>query len=69
MLNGPGCDRDLNKSLMKIRSIELEEGLKKARKYAMEQSVRYALIKQQQQQQKQQLDLIKKQQAILLMCR
>lgn len=69
LFNGPGSERDLNKSLLRIRSVELEEGVKKARKYAMEQSVRYALVKQQQQQQKQQLDLIKKQQAILLMCR
>lgn len=69
LLNGSGADRDLNKTLTKIRSVDLEEALKKARKYAMEQSVRYALVKQQQQQQKQQLDLIKKQQAILLMCR
>lgn len=69
LCNGPGADRDLNKSIVKIRSIELEEAVKKARKYAMEQSVRFALVKQQQQQQKQQLDLIKKQQAILLMCR
>ena len=69
LFNGPGAKRDLNKSILKIRTTELEEAVKKAKKYAMEQSVRFALVKQQQQQQKQQLDLIKKQQALLLMCR
>ncbi|CAF0796818.1 unnamed protein product [Brachionus calyciflorus] len=66
---GPGAKRDANKSLLKIRSSDLEDAVKKAKKYAMEQSVRFALVKQQQQQQKQQMDLLKKQQALLLMCR
>jgi hypothetical protein len=35
----------------------------------MEQSVKYVLVKQQQHQQRAQLDIIKKQQALLLMCR
>jgi half-pint family poly-U binding splicing factor len=35
----------------------------------MEQTVKFVLVRQQQHQQKQQLDLIKKQQALLLMCR
>ena len=69
LCNGPGAKRDLNKSILKIRTTELEECVKKAKKYSMEQSVRFALVKQQQQQQKQQLELIKKQQALLLMCR
>jgi hypothetical protein len=69
LFNALGSKRDLNKSIIRIKSIELEEAVKKARKYAMEQSVRFALVKQQQQQQKAQLDLIKKQQALLLMCR
>lgn len=69
LFNGPGSKRDLNKLITKMKTVELEEAVKKAKKYAMEQSVRYALVKQQQQQQKQQLDLIKKQQALLLMCR
>lgn len=69
LFNASGSKRDLNKSITRIKSIELEEAVKKARKYAMEQSVRFALVKQQQQQQKQQLDFIKKQQALLLMCR
>jgi hypothetical protein len=64
-----GTRRDLNKSILKIRSVELEENVKRAKKYAMEQSVRFALVKQTQQAQKQQLELIKKQQALLLMCR
>lgn len=64
---GPGSKRDPNK--VRIKSLELEECVKRAKKYAMEQSVRFVLVKQQQQQQKQQLDLIKKQQALLLMCR
>lgn len=66
---GPGAKREPNKLTVKLKSIELEECIKRAKKYAMEQSVRFVLVKQQQQQQKQQLDLIKKQQALLLMCR
>ena len=69
VFNGPGAKRDINRLVVKIKNIELEECIKRAKKYAMEQSVRFVLIKQQQQQQKQQLDLIKKQQALLLMCR
>ncbi len=67
--NGPGAKRDLSKSILKIRTNELEECVKKAKKHAMEQSARYVLVKQQQAAQKAQLDLIKKQQALLLMCR
>ena len=63
-----GAKREANKLNLKLKS-ELEEGIKKSKKFAMEQSVRFALVKQQQQQQKQQLELIKKQQALLLMCR
>lgn len=66
---GPGSKREPNKLTVKLKNLELEECIKRAKKYAMEQSVRYVLVKQQQQQQKQQLDLIKKQQALLLMCR
>lgn len=66
---GPGSKREPNKLPVKLKNLELEECIKRAKKYAMEQSVRFVLVKQQQQQQKQQLDLIKKQQALLLMCR
>lgn len=69
LLLGPGAKRDANEKLLKIRSSDLEESVKKARKYAMDQSVRSALAKQQQQQQRQQMDLLKRQQALLLMCR
>ena len=69
LCNASGAKRDLNKLSVKIKSVELEECVKRAKKFAMEQSVRFALVKQQQQQQKQQLDLIRKQQALLLMCR
>ena len=66
VFTGPGAKR----LAARLRtSMELDECVKKAKKFAMEQSVRFALIKQQQQQQKQQLELIKKQQALLLMCR
>jgi len=67
VLNGPGSKREPNK--IKLKNIELEECIQRAKIYAREQSVRFVLVKQQQQQQKQQLDLIKKQQALLLMCR
>jgi hypothetical protein len=69
LCNALGAKRDLNKSILKIRTVELEENVKKAKKYAMEQSVRFALVKQTQQAQKQQLELIRRQQALLLMCR
>jgi hypothetical protein len=73
LFNGHGVKRDPNKivssSSNKVRLLELEENVKRAKKYALEQSVRFVLVKQQQQQQKQQLELIKKQQALLLMCR
>lgn len=69
MIAGPGAKREPNKQYVKLKSVELEDAIKRAKKYAMEQSVRFVLVKQQQQQQKQQLDLIKKQQALLLMCR
>jgi hypothetical protein len=69
LFNGLGYKREPNKITVKHKIVELEEGVKKAKKFALEQSVRFVLIKQQQQQQKQQLDLIKKQQALLLMCR
>ena len=41
---GPGAKRDANKSILKIRSSDLESAVKKAKKYAMEQSVRSALV-------------------------
>ena len=66
LVNGPGAKRE-NKHV--IKSYDLEEGVKKAKKYAMEQTVKFVLVKQQQKQQKQQLEMIKRQQALLLMCR
>jgi hypothetical protein len=69
LFNAPASKKEPNKLSTKIRTVEVEESIKKAKKFAMEQSVRFALVKQQQQQQKQQLELIKKQQALLLMCR
>ena len=63
-----GAKREANKLNIKLKA-DMEESIKKSKKFAMEQSVRFALVKQQQQQQKQQLELIKKQQALLLMCR
>jgi hypothetical protein len=61
--------RESLKNQLKLKAPDLEEAIKRAKKFAMEQSVRFVLVKQQQQQQRQQLDLIKKQQALLLMCR
>jgi 2-hydroxy-3-keto-5-methylthiopentenyl-1-phosphate phosphatase len=61
--------RESLKNQLKLKAPDLEESIKRAKKFAMEQSVRFVLVKQQQQQQKQQLDMIKKQQALLLMCR
>ncbi len=66
LYQGPGAKRDTGR--YKVRSSD-DESIKRAKKFAMEQSVKYVLVKQQQQQQRQQLDIIKKQQALLLMCR
>ncbi len=66
LFQGPGAKRDTGR--YKIRSSD-DDSVKRAKKFAMEQSVKYVLVKQQQQQQRQQLDIIKKQQALLLMCR
>ncbi len=66
LFQGPGAKRDTGR--YKVRSSD-DDSVKRAKKFAMEQSVKYVLVKQQQQQQRAQLDLIKKQQALLLMCR
>ncbi|CAF1108474.1 unnamed protein product [Rotaria sordida] len=66
LFKGPGAKRDTGR--YKIRLAD-DENVKRAKKYALEQSVKYVLMKQQQQQQRVQLDSIKKQQALLLMCR
>jgi poly(U)-binding-splicing factor PUF60 len=66
LFQGSGAKNDTGS--YKVRSSN-DENLKRAKKYAMEQSVKYVLVKQQQHQQRQQLDIIKKQQALLLMCR
>ena len=66
LFQGPGAKRDTGR--YKIRSSD-DDTVKKAKKFAMEQSVKYVMFRQQQQQQRSQLELIKKQQALLLMCR
>jgi poly(U)-binding-splicing factor PUF60 len=66
LFQGPGAKRDTGR--YKVRSSD-DDNVKRAKKFAMEQSVKYVLVRQQQQQQRQQLDIIKKQQALLLMCR
>ena len=66
LFKGPGSKRDTGK--YKVRPVD-DEIVKRAKKFAMEQSVKFVLMKQQQHQQRAQLDIIKKQQALLLMCR
>jgi hypothetical protein len=66
LFQGPGAKRDTGR--YKVRSSD-DDSVKRAKKFAMEQSVKYVLVRQQQHQQRAQLDLIKKQQALLLMCR
>lgn len=66
LFRGPGANRDTGK--YKIRPSDADT-MKKAKQFAMDQSVKYVVLKQQQQQQRVQLDIIKKQQALLLMCR
>ncbi|CAF0785665.1 unnamed protein product [Adineta steineri] len=66
LFQGPGAKRDTGR--YKVRSSD-DDNVKRAKKFAMEQSVKYVLVRQQQQQQRAQLDIIKKQQALLLMCR
>ncbi|CAF3422450.1 unnamed protein product [Rotaria sp. Silwood1] len=66
LFKGPGAKRDTGRYKVRLSD---DESVKRAKKYALEQSVKYVLVKQQQQQQRVQLDNIKKQQALLLMCR
>ena len=66
LFQGPGAKRDTGR--YKVRPVD-DENVKRAKKFAMEQSVKYVLVRQQQHQQRAQLDIIKKQQALLLMCR
>lgn len=66
LFQGPGAKRDTGR--YKVRPAD-DDSVKRAKKFAMEQSVKYVLVKQQQHQQRAQLDYIKKQQALLLMCR
>ncbi|CAF5194093.1 unnamed protein product [Rotaria magnacalcarata] len=66
LFQGPGAKRDTGR--YKVRPTD-DDSMKRAKKFSMEQSVKYVLVRQQQHQQRAQLDLIKKQQALLLMCR
>ncbi|CAF1556481.1 unnamed protein product [Adineta ricciae] len=66
LFKGPGSKRDTGR--YKVRTTD-DDNVKRAKKFAMEQSVKYVLMKQQQHQQRTQLDILKKQQALLLMCR
>lgn len=66
LFHGSGAKRDTGR--YKVRSSD-EDTVKKAKKFVMEQSVKHVMVRQQQQQQRSQLELIKKQQALLLMCR
>ncbi|CAF0808966.1 unnamed protein product [Rotaria sp. Silwood1] len=66
LFQGPGSKRDTGR--YKVRPVD-DDNVKRAKKFALEQSVKYVLVRQQQHQQRAQLDLIKKQQALLLMCR
>lgn len=66
--SGKAAHRECGRYGRSLRPSE-EECLKRAKRYAMEQSVKFVLQRQQQQQQKQQLDYVKKQQALMLMCR
>ncbi|KAI0984718.1 hypothetical protein GJ496_002629 [Pomphorhynchus laevis] len=68
LYNGKGANKECGRYGRALRPSE-EECLKRAKRYAMEQSVKFVLQRQQQQQQKQQLDYVKKQQALMLMCR
>ncbi|CAF1497099.1 unnamed protein product [Rotaria sordida] len=60
---GLGAKHDTGR--YKIRSSD-DKSIKRAKKFAMEQSVKYVLVRQQQHAQ---LDVIKKEQVLLLMCR
>ncbi|UJR25434.1 hypothetical protein I4U23_006781 [Adineta vaga] len=66
LFQGPGAKRDTGR--YKVRPAD-DDNVKRAKKFAMEQSVKYVLVKQQQQQQRVQLEFLRKQQAFLLMCR
>jgi len=66
LFQGPGAKRETGK--YKIRPVD-DQNIKLAKKFAMEQSVKFVMLKQQQQQQRTQIEILKKQQALLLMCR
>ena len=66
LFQGPGAKRETGK--YKVRPAD-DESIKRAKKIAMDQSVKFVMLKQQQQQQRTQIELLKKQQALLLMCR
>lgn len=66
LFKGPGSKHETGR--YKVRPGD-EELVKRAKKFATEQSIKHVFMKQQQHQQRAQLDIIKKQQALLLMCR
>jgi len=70
LVMGPGARRDSSTSLglMKLTTEE-QERVQKAKKYAMEQSIKMVLMKQTHQHQQAQAKTLQRHQAVVLMCR
>ncbi len=73
LLSGPGAKRDVAASVLGVALPKLErreqEDLARAKKYAMEQSIKYVLMKQTLAHQQQQAKSLQRHQALVLMCR
>ncbi|KAF5397148.1 Poly-U binding splicing factor b [Paragonimus heterotremus] len=67
--NGPGASKPNKPFLLRTLELHQREAVEKAKKYAMEQSIRAVLLKQTQSQQSQQLNNIKKNQTVALLNR
>ncbi|CAL8111960.1 unnamed protein product [Orchesella dallaii] len=73
LVAGPGAKRDVAASVLGVALPKLErreqEDLARAKKYAMEQSIKYVLMKQTLAHQQQQAKSLQRHQALVLMCR
>lgn len=70
---GPGAKRDVAASILGVALPKLErrdqDDIARAKKYAMEQSIKYVLMKQTLAHQQQQAKSLQRHQALVLMCR
>ena len=73
LVAGPGAKRDVAASILGVALPKLErrdqDDVARAKKYAMEQSIKYVLMKQTLAHQQQQAKSLQRHQALVLMCR